>query len=214
MTTPIIISTVENRRKVLNAIIDLDLNGKQWEVAIKRHRKRRSTKQSNMYWMWIDEITPYVSEATGYEKDEIHKIFKQNFLPAIKMEMGGLTAEGWSTKDLNTKEMSDYCNRIHRWAAGFGIVLPLPPERGYDGDGHAVDAKQAVPANGADDDWNATVSDIVEQIERATCAGDLEEMGAVHYRTLRNMQNHAPEHYTTVTDAVKLKAENLNRVPG
>ncbi len=154
MTTPTIISDEAGRQKALDDIAHLDLTGdKKWEVSVKRHRKRRSLKQNNLMWMWIDEITPYVSEATGYEKDEIHELFKQNFLPHIKLEMGDLTAEKYSTKDLDTKEMSDYCNRIHRWASEFGIILPLPPERGYDIDGRPV-VMPPTQANGDDEDLN------------------------------------------------------------
>ena len=139
MTAPFIISDGASRLRALDHITRLDLGGKEWEIAVKRHRKRRSLKQNNLMWMWIDEITPYVSEATGYEKDEIHELFKQNFLPHIKLEMGGLAANRWTTTELDTKEMSAYCDRIYRWAIGFGIVLPLPPERGYDRDGRPMD---------------------------------------------------------------------------
>ncbi len=131
MTAPFIISDETGRQGVLTHIRNLELTGKtNWEISIKRHRKRRSNKQSNLYHMWIDEIVPYVSGDTGYEKDQVKKVLQGNFLPAIKLEMGGLAAEDYSTKDLNTQEMSQYCDRIFRWASGFGIVLPLPPDRG------------------------------------------------------------------------------------
>ncbi len=212
MRGPFIIADEAGRQGVLTHIRDLELTGKtNWEITVKRHRKRRSTKQSNLYWMWIDEITPYVSEATGYEKDEIHTIFKQSFLPAIKMEMGGLTGERRSTKDLNTQEMSQYCDRIFRWASGFGIVLPLPPERGYDGDGHAADSKSHQQDNGTDDDWQIIATDIVNLIVIARGFDRLAEIDAVYEAELTEMQKNAPGHYTRVMEARERQGEELNR---
>ena len=91
--------------------------------------------------MWIAEITKHITEYTGYEKDEVHDLFKQNFLPAIKeLEMAGLTAKRFTTTTLNTKEMSEYCDRIYRWAsAELGFALPLPPERPPQANGQADD---------------------------------------------------------------------------
>ena len=214
MTAPTIISTVEDRSKVLNDIIDLDLNGKQWEVAIKRHRKRRSNKQSNLYHMWIDEIVPYVSGDTGYEKDQVKKVLQGNFLPAIKLEMGGLAAEDYSTKDLNTQEMSQYCDRIHRWASGFGIVLPLPPERGYDGDGRPLAPERIDRANGQADDWRTLVMDLEAAIELADNGDRLVEITVVNQDDLDAMKEHSPEHYTRVMRAMESRGEDLNRAPG
>ncbi len=213
MTEPILISDEAGRQKALNEIAHLDLDDKKWEITVKRHRKRRSLKQNNLMWMWIDEITPYVSEATGYEKDEIHELFKQNFLPHIKLEMGDLTAERYSTKDLDTKEMSEYCDRIHRWASGFGITLPLPPERGYDSNGRPLAPEQVEQANGADGDRLALVLDHEAAIVLAANGDRLVEVTALYQDELDSMEANSPDSYTRVMRAMENRGQELDHPP-
>ena len=150
MTAPFIIGDNEDRRQMLDHIACLDLGGKEWEVTVKRHRKRRSNAQGRLYFGWVEEVVKHVVEYTGYEKDEIHDYFKNSFLePGREIQIKGLPARRRSptTTTLDTKEMAEYCDRIYRWASvELGLALRLPPERGYDGDGHAADSARGEPA--------------------------------------------------------------------
>ena len=209
MTDPLIITDEAGRQKALNDIAHLDLTGKQWEVTVKRHRKRRSPKQNRMYWNWCEEVAGHVSEYTGYDKDEIHEFFKQNFLPGRRIEIEGMEAVRFTTTKLNTKEMSEYCDRLYRWASEeLGLALPLPPvmtEERYAG--------PPMQANGADDDWGILAGDLVVLIKTAASADRLDEITALNVRALNAMEKHAPAHYARVMEAVGSRSEYLNNPP-
>lgn len=102
---------------------------KGWVVTIKRKTKRRTRSQNALMWMWLNDIAKKMSEATGYEKDEIHELFKQNFLEPRTIEADGLVAQVRSTTDLSVQEMSEYLGRIQRYCEqNMGIFVPLPEE--------------------------------------------------------------------------------------
>ncbi len=210
MTAPFLIADEAGRQHALDRIAHLDLDGnKRWDLTVKRHRKRRSKEQSNLYWMWIDEVAGHMSDTTGYEKHEVHAFFKGNFLePGRDIQIKGLTAKAdVTTTTLNTAEMSAYMNTIYRWvSAEFGFALRLPPvmvEEGYDGPA----PKQA---NGADDDWQIIATDIVNLIVVAGDFDRLAEIDAVYEAELTEMQKNAPDHYTRVMEAMERQGEELN----
>lgn len=127
MTNKHIIGGEEAREQIISVIKNLNLE-KQWDITIKPHRLKRTLSQNNLYWAWIEEVVKYVSEYTGYEKDEVHTFFKDNFLPGSAVEIEGLQATHRSTQNLDTKQMAEFMNRIYRWATSeLGLVLPLPP---------------------------------------------------------------------------------------
>ena len=114
-------------RQIIDAVFALDPD-KAWNIEIKPHRKRRTLSQNRMLWAWLNEIADIVGPATGYYADELHEIFKQNFLEPTKIEVEGLQANYRSTTKLDTKEMAEYCDRIYNWAQEtLSIELPLPP---------------------------------------------------------------------------------------
>lgn len=115
---------------VLHHISNLSLeNGKQWKITIERKRKQRSPQQLKLMWLWVDEVAKIVGEETGNDKDDLHEIFKHNWLPAKILQVEGLEpAERRTTKGLNTVDMALYMDKIYRWATqDMGFVLPLPP---------------------------------------------------------------------------------------
>ena len=101
--------------------------------------KVRTLKQNRLYWKWVGEVVEAISDYTGYEKDEVHNHFKQNFLPVIKdIKIGGLTSKKFTTTTLTPAEMAQYCDRIYRFAkVDVGVDLILPPVTGYDSEGRA-----------------------------------------------------------------------------
>ena len=218
MTAPTIISDEAGRQRILDQIAHLDLEGKPWEITVKRHRKRRSNAQGRLYFGWVEEVVKHVVEYTGYEKDEIHDYFKSNFLePGKEIQIKGLPARRRSptTTTLDTKQMAEYCDRIYRWASvELGLALRLPPVRGYDSDGHAVDTGPPQQANGADDDWHTIATDIMNLIADARDLDRLEEITALYEDDLTAMEASAPPHYTRVMRAMERQGEDLNRAVG
>jgi len=95
---------------------------KPWSVDIKPYKKNRSLSQNKLYWKWITCI----GDSIGYERDELHAIMADKFLPDEIVEYGGKQIKkDKSTSRLNTKEFTEYLEKIDRFAASeLGIVLP------------------------------------------------------------------------------------------
>ena len=92
---------------------------KEWQIEVKPRVRARSVSQNNLMWLWLDDIAKQMSDATGYEKDEIHELFKQNFLDGKRIEVEGLTANKVTTTKLSVSEMTDYLNREKRYGRIF-----------------------------------------------------------------------------------------------
>ena len=216
MTENFIIGTLADRQRMIDRIVQLDLD-KRWEITVKRHRKRRSNAQGRLYFGWVEEVVKHVVEYTGYEKDEIHDHLKNSFLePGREIQIKGLPDRRRSptTTALDTKEMSEYCNRIYRWASvELGLALRLPPERGYDSDGRPALPEQAEQANGADDDWLTLVLDLEAAITRAESAGTLDEITANYQDELDSMEANSPDSYTRVMRAMENRGQELDDPP-
>lgn len=115
-----------DKRKVIDYVENLP-EGKQYTAEIKVKRKQRSTDQNRLYWLWL---TCIMAE-TGEHKGRLHEFFKQYFL--------GMD-EHWafnryqvmvprSTATLDTKQMTDYLERVQQFAATeLGILLPNPED--------------------------------------------------------------------------------------
>ncbi len=212
MTDPFIISDEEGRRQAIDHIAGVDLEGKQWKVSVKRYREGRTQRQTRLYFTWVDEVVSHVSDTTGYEKHEVHKFFKDNFLePGRDIQIKGLTARAEvTTTTLNTAEMSAYMDTIYRWvSAEFGFALRLPPVMVEDGYGGPA-PKQA---NGADDDWRIIANDITNQIAMAPNFGRLEEITAIYGAELSAMKENASGHYDHVMERMERRGKWLDRTP-
>lgn len=101
----------------------------QWECEVKRKVKRRSSSQNNLMWMWLNDIAAEVKDATGYEVNEVHELFKDMFLDQKVIEIAGHSTETSTTTTLSTKEMVEYMDSISRFCAQtLGINLPYPED--------------------------------------------------------------------------------------
>lgn len=106
-----------------------------WEVEIKQYKRNRSASQNSLYWQWITLI----GHEIGYDKDEMHTIFAEKYLPPVIVEYDGRTIQAVrSTKGLKVKEFSEYLEAIDRFAAELGIMLPHPADLYYDAMGVEV----------------------------------------------------------------------------
>lgn len=95
------------------------------EVFIRRHKKKRSLDQNALYWSWLGII----SRVTGNDTEQLHEAFKQRFAEAMVADVFGKTVTIYSTAKMKVGEMSEYLDRVFAFAAGEGIVLPLPEDR-------------------------------------------------------------------------------------
>jgi hypothetical protein len=124
-----IIRTQDDKNKALNRISLLVLD-KPWKIEIKPYKKNRSNSQNRLYWQWMTCI----GNEIGYESEELHAIMADKFLPDVFVEYGGKQIkQDKSTSRLNTKEFTEYLERIDRFSVQeLGIMLPSPEDIYYE----------------------------------------------------------------------------------
>lgn len=124
-----IIHNESDKDRAIKYIQALNID-KPWAVDIKLYKKNRSLSQNKLYWKWITRI----GDSIGYERDELHAIIADKFLPDEIVEYGGKQIKkDKSTSRLNTKEFTEYLEKIDRFAAAeLGIVLPSPEDLYYE----------------------------------------------------------------------------------
>lgn len=103
---------------------------KKAKIDLTEHKSKRSTKQNSLYWMWLTCI----QDETGNDKNELHKYFASKFLGVEEVEVFGVKQmKIKSTPDNDTKEFTDYLEKIRHFASEEqSIYLPLPQMQGYE----------------------------------------------------------------------------------
>lgn len=120
----------DSDKEAVKAYVDKLPQGKRFDISIKLHREKRTIDQNRLLFLWIG----CVSHETGYFKDEVHEIFKKKFLGTETFEIWGEKVERIkSTTSLDTKQFSQYLERIQQFAATeMGIILPDPKDQYFD----------------------------------------------------------------------------------
>jgi len=105
-------------------------------IEIKKDTATRSVKQNKLYWMWLGVI----EDETGmprldyFENNKwskgLHTRLKCDHLEKQFYEDNSVKIP--STKKLNTKEFTNYLERIDMAMAEMGIVLPHPEDLYWD----------------------------------------------------------------------------------
>jgi len=100
-------------------------------ISIKKNRATRSMAQSRYYW---GVVIAYISDETGYTKDEAHQLMQRQFLKYPKQVSDGIEEMFVrSTTSLNTVEMEEYVENIRRFAISeLGCYIPEPGEIVYE----------------------------------------------------------------------------------
>ena len=114
------------RQRALDFIAGLDLD-KPWELTVKRHVKKRSLEQNNLYHQWVGVI----AGETGHSHDEVHEWLKAEYLAPRMVEINGKTQQ-WrpTTTKLTTKEMSEFMDQVYVFATTqLGLMLPVLEDR-------------------------------------------------------------------------------------
>lgn len=124
--TEIVMRSEVQREFAMSLIRQLDV-GKTWQITVKPFKKKRSLHQNALYWKWLGII----AVETGNDPDDLHEIFKQQFLIPVEVEFAGeVTSLRRSTTKLNTQDMSAYMDKVNAFAASqLGIILPLPDDQ-------------------------------------------------------------------------------------
>lgn len=118
----------EDKRKLFDVLRQLKGS---FAVSLKKNKPARSLASNRYYW---GVVLAYISDETGYTKDEIHQLMQQKFLRYAKSVLDGeeqLFVR--STTSLNTKEMTDYIESIRTFAiTELGVYIPDPNEIVYE----------------------------------------------------------------------------------
>lgn len=104
-------------------------------------KPNRSLRQNGYLWGVVYDT---IAEVTGYEPEEVHEMCKAKFtlrtefkIPEELVErlrsnpdaqIDALLEYPMSTKLMDTRQMTDYIDKIRRWASELGIHIPQPNE--------------------------------------------------------------------------------------
>lgn len=107
----------------------LDLT-KSFKVKITQKREVRTLDQNRLYWLYMNCI----ADETGYTPNEIHDYLRGLFLPKeARNVFNDIQINLTSTTTLDTKQMTDYINRIIVWAVSeLQITLPDPKDKYFE----------------------------------------------------------------------------------
>ncbi|MGL5913699.1 MAG: hypothetical protein ACRCZB_05990 [Bacteroidales bacterium] len=116
-----------DKKKVIQYVESLS-DTRKYIVEVKVKRERRSIEQNRLYWLWLTCI----QDETGNDKETLHEFFKQHVL-GVKtlwiLDDRYSVDMVRSTTALDTKEMTDYLNRVQQFAnVDLGIILPNPED--------------------------------------------------------------------------------------
>ena len=103
---------------------------KKWIVKIEEYKPKRSTYQNKLYWLWLGEISEQITTAEGekLDKDKWHYLCLMKYLGSDIFKINGFyhSRPAKSTTELNTKEFSEYLNKIETEFLKRGVVLTNP----------------------------------------------------------------------------------------
>ena len=124
--TKLIIRDDDIRQRALDFIAGLDLDT-PWELTVKRHVKKRSLEQNNLYHQWVGVI----AGETGHSHDEVHEWLKAEYLAPRMVEINGKTQQ-WrpTTTKLTTKDMGEFMDQVYVFGTSqLGLMLPVLEDR-------------------------------------------------------------------------------------
>lgn len=123
-----VVGSERGRVDVINAVRDLDLK-RAYKVEIKQYRDNRSNNQNNLFQKWMRIL----ADGSGYSRREMEEFFEDEFLEKKQISIGGVMHEvSGRAKDLDTKDFSEFMERILMWVAENMPEVRLPlPDDGY-----------------------------------------------------------------------------------
>lgn len=118
------IYTEKERDAIADAIRKIKIEkSKPYEIICRRKTKKRTLPLNATYWLWLTAI----SQDTGNEKDDLHKMFSDRYLPKRSVFVFGREyTMAISTTGLDTAAFIVYMEKIQRDAAEYGIMLEWP----------------------------------------------------------------------------------------
>ncbi len=122
--TKFLVKQDDGLKKVMHFLSNINLK-KPWSVEIKPYVKNRSVEQNALMWKWH----VLMADHFGLTKNKTHHVIMEELLAPIQWNYEGKNYEVYSTKVMNTKQMTDFLKMYHIWAAtDHGVNLPLPED--------------------------------------------------------------------------------------
>jgi hypothetical protein len=125
----VIVNSEQARKEFVRRIEQIDLKGRMFTAEFKLFRRQRSLKQNKLYWMWLHCIR----DDTGNDPKDLHEYFSKKYLPWVsKRVFEEEVTRRLSTAQLDSKQFTEYLERIKMEMLNQGIFLPEPGEQGFD----------------------------------------------------------------------------------
>lgn len=124
----LIVRDERGRQNFIDFVKTVDLK-KTFVAIFEPVKKKRSLGQNSLLHLWMQVL----EGDTGTHHEVWKQYFKERFLSVYSDNCFGeevKTVQG--THDLNTKEFTDFLDKIHQQAAEEGYYLPWPEDAGYD----------------------------------------------------------------------------------
>ncbi len=124
----IIIKNEDIRARVLGIIQGLPID-KPYQIEIKPFKRKRSLSQNALFHKWVNIL----AEHTGYSDFEMKEYLKVQFLSPQFMQVRDRTIVSRHTSKLDTKEMSEFMNKVMAFAVTeLNVTLPSPQDLGWE----------------------------------------------------------------------------------
>ncbi|MBE3122229.1 MAG: hypothetical protein IMZ58_08505 [Thermoplasmata archaeon] len=124
-----IVTTERDRESFIEKVRAFPLGKKQFVAEFKVYRKVRSLKANKLYWLWLRCI----KDETGNDEETLHTYFKNNHLSwSLKTVFDKEVTMTPSTKNLDSKQFSEYLEKVKIEMLEQGIFLPNPDDKGWD----------------------------------------------------------------------------------
>ena len=117
---------IDNNRRnnAISYINSLDLQ-RNYEVIIRPYKKNRTRTQNNTMWMWYDPIAEY----TGYTPEELHELFKGEFIGYEFYKYNGFSyLKPKTSTTLTVKGMAIFLEKVMAVANFLELRLPMPDD--------------------------------------------------------------------------------------
>lgn len=122
-----LITTEQDREEFIREVMKASLD-KPYIAEFKVFRKVRSLAHNRLFWMWLR----CVRNETGNDIDTLHDYFCEKYLPWNETEcFGESLRKRTGTSDLDSKEFSDFLEKIRIEMMEMNIYLPMPEDKGW-----------------------------------------------------------------------------------
>ena len=101
------------------------LKNGEYILVAKKENEQRSINQNALMWSWFECL----AHETGTDRNDFYDFYRELFLSRTVTINGKETAVSSGTSKLDTKQFTEFLNKIQADAASeFGIKLPTPDD--------------------------------------------------------------------------------------